>query len=395
MTVRVRFAPAPSGDLHVGGAMVAVANDLLRRREGGAFVLRIDDTDESAAAPGAETAIAAALAWLGIAVDEGPLRQSDRADAHRALAEELVAAGAAERLADGAIVLPAVERDVVIDDLSRGPIRLPAGAIGRTVLVRADGRPTFHLATACDDRDLAITHVLRGEDHIANTAVQLVIAAAAGIAPPAFAHLPIAVGDDGAKLSSSSGAAGLGALRAAGVPAAAVVDWLARSACPPLTALPAADAATLAVAFDPARLGHGTTRLDPALLASLGRDHLAALPADELAARVGERLADADPDVVRALVPGLGDACTFDEAAALVRGVLERPAPLPPTDADRAAAAALLAADTRDPDAIDAGKRAIRRVLTGSDHGVPLPFVLAALSRDEVVARAQAVLDQP
>ena len=395
MTVRVRFAPAPSGDLHVGGAMVAVANDLLRRREGGAFVLRIDDTHAEETAPGAEAAIADALAWLGIAVDEGPLRQSDRADAHRALADELVAAGAAERLADGAVALPAVERDVTVEDLSRGPIRLPAGAIGRTVLVRADGRPTFHLATAADDRDLAITHVLRGEDHIANTAVQLVIAEGAGFAPPTFAHLPICVGEDGAKLSTSAGTAGVAGLRAAGVPPEAVVDWLARSACPPLTALPAADAAALAAAFDPARLGHGTTRLDPALLASLGRDHLALLAPDDLFGRVLARLDGADPAAVRALAPGLGDACTLDEAAALVRGVLDRPAPLPPTDADRAAAAALLAADTRDPDALDAGKRAIRRVLTGSDRGVPLPFVLAALPRAEVVARAQAVLDQP
>ncbi|MGI9116490.1 MAG: glutamate--tRNA ligase family protein, partial [Gaiellales bacterium] len=263
MSVRVRFAPAPSGDLHVGGAMVAVANDLLRRRDGGAFVLRIDDTDAEGLQAGAADAIADALAWLGIAVDEGPLRQSDRADAHRALADELLAGGAAIRLDDGAVVLPAVERDVAIDDLSRGRIRLPAGAIGRTVLVRADGRPTFHLATAADDRDLAITHVLRGEDHIANTAVQLVLAEAAGFAPPAFAHLPIVVGEDGAKLSSTTGAAGVGALRDAGVPPEAVVDWLARSACPPLTALPASVAAALAAAFDPARLGHGTTRLDP------------------------------------------------------------------------------------------------------------------------------------
>ena len=394
MTIRVRFAPAPKGDLHVGGAMVAVANDLLRRRDGGAFVLRIDDTAEPVA-PADLAAVVDALAWLGIAVDEGPLLQSERADAQRALAEELVVAGAAERLADGAVVLPAVDRDVIVPDLSRGPVRLPAGALGRTVLVRADGRPTFHLATACDDRDLRITHVLRGEDHLANTAIQLVIAEAAGFAPPAFAHLPIAVGDDGAKLASSAGAAGIGALRAAGVPPEAVVDWVARSACPPLTALPASAAAALAAAFDPARLGHGTTRLDPALLAALGRDHLALLAPDDLAARVLERLDAADPDAVRTLAPGLGDACTLDEAAALARGVLERPAPLAPTEADRAAAEALLAAETADLDAIGAGKRAIRRVLTGSDHGIPLPFVLAALPRDEIAARARAVLDQP
>mgnify|MGYP006278121795 CR=1 FL=1 len=395
MTVRVRFAPAPTGDLHVGGAMVAVANDLLRRRDGGAFVLRIDDTDPDAIAPGSDVAIADALAWLGIEIDEGPVRQSERAGEHRAVADRLVAKGAAERLSDGAVVLPAVERDVVIEDLSRGSIRLPAGAIGRTVLVRADGRPTFHLATAVDDHVLAITHVLRGEDHIANTAVQLVLCEAAGFAPPAFSHLPIAVGEEGAKLSSSAGAAGVGELRAQGVPAAAVVDWLARSACPPLTALPASSAADLAAAFDPTRLGHGTTRLDPTLLRNLGRDHLALLPADVLADAVLARLVDADPAAVRSLAPGLGDACTVAEAAALVRSVFERPSPLPPTEADRIAAAALLAADVRDPNGIDAGKKAIRRVLTASDHGIPLPFVLAALPRDEIIARAQAVLDHP
>ncbi|MEY4226558.1 MAG: hypothetical protein RL190_1315 [Actinomycetota bacterium] len=408
MSVRVRFAPAPSGDLHVGGAMVAVANDLLRRRHGGALVLRIDDTDAGETAAGAEAAIADALAWLGIAVDEGPLRQSARADAHRALADELVAAGAAVRLDDGAVALPAVERDVVIDDLSRGPIRLPAGAIARTVLVRADGRPTFHLATACDDRDLAITHVLRGEDHIANTAVQLVLAEAGGFAAPAFAHLPIAVGADGAKLSSSDGAPGIAALRAAGFLPEAVVDWLARSACPPLTALPAAGADALARAFDPSRLGHGTTRLDPQLLESLGRDHLAQLDAAERAARVAAWLGDgADAAAVAILAPGLTDAPTLAAAAELVRGVLEPPALREPSEADRAAAAALLAALPAAPDPLDAdaaaalidalgcGKRPVRRVLTAADSGIPLPFVLAALPRDAALARARAVLDQP
>ncbi|MBM3681776.1 MAG: hypothetical protein FJW81_10770 [Actinobacteria bacterium] len=408
MKVRVRFAPAPSGDLHVGGAMVAVANDLLRRRDGGAFVLRIDDTDAGETAPGAEAAIADALAWLGIAVDEGPLRQSERAEAHRALAAQLVADGAAAQLDDGAVVLPAVERDVVIDDLSRGPIRLPAGAIGRTVLVRADGRPTFHLATACDDRDLAITHVLRGEDHIANTAVQLVLAAAGGFAAPAFAHLPIVVGADGAKLSSSSGAAGIGALRAAGALPEAVVDWLARSASPPLTALPASDADALARAFDPARLGHGTTRLDPDLLASLGRDHLARLDHAERAARVTARLGPAaDAAAVRALAPGLTDAPTLAAAADLVRGILDAPPLAEPSPADRAAAEALVAALPAAPDplgaeaaaalidALGCGKRPLRRVLTAADSGIPLPFVLAALPRETALARARAVLDQP
>jgi glutamyl/glutaminyl-tRNA synthetase len=406
MSVRVRFAPAPTGELHVGGAMVAVANHLLRLQQGGAFVLRVDDTDPAAHADGAAERIEAMLAWLGIAVDEGPdagphapYRQSLRVEEHLAAADRLIDAGVAQRAGDGSVALVPVERDIVIDDLSRGAIRIPAGELPRTILVRADGRPTFHLATAADDAAMAITHVLRGEDHITNTAIQLVLCEGLGIEPPRFAHLPIVVGEDGAKLSSSDGAASVDELRAAGWLPSAVVDWLARSACPPITALPAASVADLAAAFDPTRLGHGTTRLDPLLLERLGRDHLALMPSHELAHRVGDEL---DRDGIActrpqldALAPGLGDAATIRQAAALVADVLERRAPLPPTDADRAAATALLECDTRDPDALAAGKKAIRRVLTSSDHGIPLPFLLAALPRDEIVARAQAVLDQP
>jgi glutamyl/glutaminyl-tRNA synthetase len=406
MSVRVRFAPAPTGDLHIGGAMVAVANHLLRLQQGGAFVLRIDDTDPSEHADGAAARIEATLAWLGITIDEGPdtgpyapYRQSLRTADHLAAADRLVESGVARRGGDGSVALAPIERDIVIDDLSRGAIRIPAGELPRTILVRSDGRPTFHIATAADDAAMEITHVLRGEDHITNTAIQLVLCEALGVEPPRFAHLPIVVGEDGAKLSSSHGAVGADELRAAGWLPSAVVDWLARSACPPITALPASTPAELAVVFDPARLGHGTTRLDPMLLERLGRDHLALLPSAELAQRVGEQLArtgiSCTQEQLDLLAPGLGDATTIPQAAALVADVIERSAPLTPTDGDRAAAAALLEHDTEDPDALGVGKKAIRRVLTSSDHGIPLPFLLAALPRDEIVARAQAVLDQP
>ncbi len=406
MSVRVRFAPAPTGDLHIGGAMVAVANHLLCLQQGGAFVLRIDDTDPSEHADGAAARIEATLAWLGITIDEGPdtgpyapYRQSLRTADHLAAADRLVESGVARRGGDGSVALAPIERDIVIDDLSRGAIRIPAGELPRTILVRSDGRPTFHIATAVDDAAMAITHVLRGEDHITNTAIQLVLCEGLGVEPPRFSHLPIVVGEDGAKLSSSHGAVGVDELHAAGWLPSAVVDWLARSACPPITALPASIPTELAVAFDPARLGHGTTRLDSALLERLGRDHLALLPSAELTQRVGEQLArtgiSCTPEQLGLLAPGLGDATTIPQAAALVADVIERSAPLPPTDGDRAAAVALLEHDTEDPDALGVGKKAIRRVLTSSDHGIPLPFLLAALPRDEIVARAQAVLDQP
>ena len=418
MTVRVRYAPAPTGDLHEGGAMVAVANDLLRRRFGGAFVLRVDDTDDERLAEGAVERILRDLAWLGIVVDEGPddgphapYRQSQRLDLHLAVAEQLVASGMAERLPDGAIVLPGATQDVAIDDCSRGPIRIPADELDRTVLVRSDGRPTYHLATAADDHAMAITHVIRGEDHIVNSARQLLLFAAMGVEPPAYAHLPIVVGSDGAKLSGRSGALGVEVLREQSWLPAAVVDWLARSACPPITALPAAPADVLAESFDVAHLGHGTTRLDPALLATLGRDHLALLSSSERVALVSDRLAAQRyanlERVIETLEPGLGEAANVQAAADLITGITDTPTLQNVGEGERAAAAALVAMRASLPDLIDSeaaavllselgvGKRSVRRVLTAADHGIPLPLVLAALTRDETLARAQAVVDLP
>ncbi len=398
--------------------MVVVANHLLRTKLGGAFVLRIDDTDPSRLQAGAEERLREDLAWLGITVDEGPdegqfapYRQSLRSDLHCAAAEQLVAAGRAVREVDGTIVLPSATADVTVPDLSRGPIRIAAEDLGATVLVRPGAHPSYHLASAVDDHGLGITHVLRGEDHLVNTARHLMILAALDVEPPVYAHLPIVVGEDGAKLSGRNGALGLRRLRDDGWAPAAVVDWLARSACPAVTALPASTDVELAAAFDPARLGHGTTRLDPTLLTVLGRDQLARGGAHGLAAGVIQRLEQqgeqVDRRAVETLAPGLGEAANLAQAVALVLGVLRPPLP---TEADarlRAAAEALLAAwstlvDVIEPDeagrlldGLGVGKRAVRGVLTGSDHGVPLPFVLAALQPAAVVARARAILELP
>lgn len=398
--------------------MVVVANHLMRLKHDGVFVLRIDDTDDSRLVDGAEERIRADLAWLGVTVDEGPddgpygpYRQSLRADQHRAVAEQMVDDGHARRESDGAIVLPPAAEDVVVPDLSRGPVRIPAEDLGATVLIRSDGRPTYHLASAADDHALGITHVLRGEDHLVNTARHLLVLAAMDVAPPAYAHLPIVVGGDGGKLSGRNGALGIGALQDAGWLPAAVVDWLARSACPATTALPAASAAELAVAFDPARLGHGTTRLDPALLATLGRDHMARIGHADLVVQVGEAITRRGdviaPRVLEVLAPGLGEATNLQAAVDLILGVVMQPALPPVGDGERAAAGALIAARSGLGDVIDlaaaeqllgslgVGKRAVRRVLTGAEHGIPLPFVLAALTCDEVLSRARAVLDLP
>src|SRR5215218_1970518 len=202
--VRVRFAPSPTGSLHIGNALVAVANRNFADEHGGVLLLRIDDTDVERAVPGSEEEILRDLGWLGVSWDEGPIRQSERADAHRVAARRLLAEGRAFE-DDGAIRF----------DRERRP-----------TLVRADGRPTYHLASVVDDLELGITHVLRGKDHIANTALHVALAEALGGRPPEYMHLGLVLGSDGERLSKRHGATTIADLREAGIPPEAVRAYL-------------------------------------------------------------------------------------------------------------------------------------------------------------------------
>ena len=298
---RLRFAPSPTGPLHLGSAVVAVANALAARALGGELLLRIDDTDAERTAEGAEQGILDDLAWLGIEHAGAPVRQSERRAQHLAAAEQLLATAHAYRCFcppsqeryDGrcrAIPRADAERrhdageanvirfrvpsaEVVVDDATRGPVRFAAEEISDFVLVRADGRPTFDLATAVDDRDLAITHIVRGEDHLANSARHLLVLRALGAVEPVFAHCPIIVGADGERLSTRRGAEPLAALRQRGVPPEAVVAFAAQLACPAQGgADEVAPFAELAQRFSLARLGRGTAHADPAHLAWMGRE---------------------------------------------------------------------------------------------------------------------------
>ena len=201
MSVRVRFAPSPTGSLHLGNALSAVANRTFADEHGGMLVLRIDDTDPERTVPGGEDAILADLAWLGIDWDEGPIRQSARAERH--------AEAAALALEAGAVRDP------------DGSIRL-AG----TTLARADGTATYQLATVVDDLDLGITHIIRGSDHRPNEEVQQRIARALGGELPEVIHHGLLLGDDGKKLSKRAEHASVADLRDEGIPAAAVRAYL-------------------------------------------------------------------------------------------------------------------------------------------------------------------------
>jgi glutamyl-tRNA synthetase len=226
--MRVRFAPSPTGALHIGGARTALYNWLLARRSGGAFVLRIEDTDRERSTPENVAQIHDALAWLELDVDEGPHSQSERRARHEEEIARLVGEGHAYH-DEGAVRLRVPDEGATtVNDVIRGEIVFEHSAIDDFVIARSDGSPLYNLAVAVDDRDMGITHVVRGADHLSNTPRQLMVLKALGEAePPVYAHLPLLHGPDGKKLSKRHGAASVQELRAAGYLPAAVRNYIA------------------------------------------------------------------------------------------------------------------------------------------------------------------------
>jgi glutamyl-tRNA synthetase len=210
---RLRFAPSPTGYLHVGGARTALFNWLYARRHGGVFVLRIEDTDVERSSGEMVTGILDGLRWLGLDWDEGPgvngphqpYFQSQRLDRYRAAAEGLVADGHAFR-DEGAIRCKVREGKTAFADLVHGPIEFDNEHIEPFVILRSDGHPTYHLSVVVDDIDMAITHVVRGDDHISNTPKQVLLYQAFGAPTPQFAHVPLIMGPDKKRLSKRHGA---------------------------------------------------------------------------------------------------------------------------------------------------------------------------------------------
>jgi glutamyl-tRNA synthetase len=225
--MRVRFAPSPTGALHIGGARTALYNWLLARGNRGTFVLRIEDTDRERSTPENVAQIIDALEWLELDWDEGPFSQAERRPRHQEVIEQLKAEGHAYE-EDGATRLRVPdEGQTVVHDAIRGDIVFKHADIDDFTIARSDGSPLYNLAVAVDDVDMAITHVIRGDDHISNTPRQLMIMNALGHEAPVFAHLPLLYGPDGKKLSKRHGAASVQELRAAGYLPEAVRNYLA------------------------------------------------------------------------------------------------------------------------------------------------------------------------
>ena len=236
---RLRFDPSPTGPLHIGGARTALFNYLLAKQGGGSLILRLDDTDRERSRPEFEKDIIESLHWLGLSWDEGPdkrqvgdsgpFRQSERLESHIQAAARLLSGNKAYQGKEGVIRLRYPECGIVVSDAVCGDCVFQPAALGsEPVLVRSDGSPTYHLASVVDDIEMGITHIVRGQDHLTNSAKHVLLFEALESKVPQFAHLPLILGEDGVKMSkrSSEGLVGVGEFKAAGYLPEALLNYL-------------------------------------------------------------------------------------------------------------------------------------------------------------------------
>ncbi|MCC7282623.1 MAG: glutamate--tRNA ligase [Acetobacteraceae bacterium] len=459
MTVVCRFAPSPTGYLHIGGARTALFNWLFARRHGGRFLLRIEDTDRERSTEAAVGQITESLAWLRLDHDGEVVRQSTRESRHREVAEQLLAEGKAYLAFDtpqeleamrakataekrpprydgtwrdrdpatappgskGAIRIKAPrEGESVVEDLVQGAVRVPNAELDDMIILRSDGTPTYLHAVVVDDHDMGITHVIRGDDHLTNSFRQLMVYRGMGWAPPAFAHIPLIHGEDGAKLSKRHGAVGVLEFRDQGYLPEAVANYLLRLGWGrgDIELIPIAEAVQL---FDLADVGRSASRFDYRKLAHVNGVYLRAADNDRVLGETVARLARRGVAVsvvamgrITALIQGLKErASTFEEvadAAMFLTTDGSVPAMEPKAHAMLTLDARTMLAAWRDlvaggewtAPALEAATRGfaaargvklaavaqpVRAAVTGSLASPPLFDVLAALGREETVAR--------
>ncbi len=223
---RVRFAPSPTGYLHIGSARTALFNWVYARSSGGKFLLRIEDTDIARSEERFLEEIVTDLKWLGINWDEPPLRQSKRFDVYRSSAESLVKSGKAYREGDAYIFKMPEGRTIEIDDMIHGKVSFNTNDIKDQVMIKSDGSPAYNFCCVVDDAHLGITHIIRGDDHLSNTPKQILFYEALGLPVPKFGHMPLIMGADGAKLSKRHGGVSVEEYKAEGYLPEALVNYL-------------------------------------------------------------------------------------------------------------------------------------------------------------------------
>ena len=439
MTTLVRFAPSPTGLLHIGNARTAVVNWLFAHKAGGKFFLRIDDTDTERSKPEYEAAIVEDLAWLGLTHDLFA-RQMERAGAHREAAEKLKASGRlypAYETADeldrrrkrqiamrkapiydrAALALTEADRakleaegrkphwrfklsqtKVKWRDLIRGEVEIDTAHLSDPVLIREDGRFLYTLPSVADDIDFAVTHIVRGEDHVTNTAAQIEIFEALGAKVPEFAHFPLLIGSGGEALSKRIGSLSLREIREGGIEPLALDSYLAKTGTSDPVE-PRLSSDELAGEFDFARIGRAPAHFVPEELTALNARLLHMLPYDAVAARLqamGLTGGAAFWDAVRPNLTHLSDAA---DLATLITG------PVTPVieDASFAAKAAeLLPAEPWNEDTWGTWTKAVadatgtkgralfhplRLALTGRENGPELKKLLPLIGRARALAR--------
>jgi glutamyl-tRNA synthetase len=437
--MRVRFAPSPTGALHIGGARTALYNWLLARHAGGTLVLRIEDTDRERSTPENVAQILEALEWLELDFDEGPISQAARAGRHREVLAGLLAAGHAYRSTataedvrafkaahgadrgfrgepepEGAVRLRVPdEGETVVHDVIRGATTFAHRHLDDPVIARADGSVLYNFAVAVDDLDARISHVVRGEDHLSNTPKQLLVFEALGATPPVYAHLPLLHGPDGKKLSKRHGAASVQELRDAGYLPEAVRNYLALLGWGDTDDETVLTTAQLVERFTIERVSRNPARFDEQKLRWLNGRHLRALDVDDLTCRLE---AFTGRDGLRDLAEITRDKMqTLADFRPLAGPILDGPVDDPKArerwldDGGRAvvadARAALAAVDPFTAEAIQAALdavvaardsrrrdvfQAVRVAVTGTTVSPGLPETLAVLGRDETLRRLDA-----
>jgi len=446
--IRLRFAPSPTGALHIGGARTALYNWLAARHAAGSLVLRIEDTDRERSTEENVAQILDALEWLELDWDEGPVSQAGREESHREALGRLLESGAAYRDTatakdveawkaehgadrgyrgepaagdEGAVRLRVPgEGETVVEDLIHGPVRFPNRSYDDFVIARGDGSVLYNFAVAVDDAEMGITDVVRGDDHLSNTPKQLLVLAALGHEPPRYAHLPLLHGPDGRKLSKRHGAASVQELREAGYLPAAVRNYLALlgwGADDDATLIPTAE---LIERFRVEDVGKAAAIFDEKKLRWVNGRYMRELPLDEYTEAVARHLGrESNPQLRAACEIVQEKAQTLEEVWPLVHFLFEQPvedekawrkvmkdgAP----QRLRAAREALAASEGFDPDAIEAalaplperletkpGKvyQPIRVAISGGTVSPGIFESLSVLGRETSLARIDAALER-
>ncbi len=347
--VRVRFAPSPTGFLHLGGVRTAIYNDLLRQKLGGAFILRIEDTDKERSDEAMTRQIQDALAWIGVVWDEGPFLQSERLPRHHERAEELLAAGKAyrcfctqeeletqraeaqkkgvsfryprtclhlskeeaeSRVSEGrpfVIRFRMPDDNIRFHDMVRGDMDFPPDALDDFILLRSDGNPTYHMSVVVDDIDMEITHVIRGEDHLSNTPKHVPLFQALGGQVPTFGHLPLILGPDKKRLSKRTGATSVEEFRGEGILPEALYNFMALLGWSPGEDREILSREEMIQLFSVDRLNSSAAVFDREKLLWMNAQYISRLSAQELMPHLGPflepvGLADADPERLAAAV---------------------------------------------------------------------------------------------